>query len=80
MLPESTRNALSITLGSKNLQLCTKGGEHCFRSRAVAMAAKYPGIAISSYDITVALLDTPVIISNNQFLYVINSIAKEKTP
>ncbi len=55
MLPESTRNALSITLGSKNLQLCTKGGENCFRSRAVAMAAKYPGIAISSYDIAVAL-------------------------
>ena len=55
MLPESIRNILSIELGEKNLQLCTAGGEYCFRSRAVAMAAKYPGLLISSYDIVARL-------------------------
>ena len=44
------------------------------------MAAKYPGLAISSYDVAVTLQETPVIVSHNQFLYVINSIAQGKTP
>ena len=65
MLPMSVSRRLGIEVGEKNFQICTKNKEQCFRARPIAMAAKYPGLGLSSFEITSFLSETRALVSNS---------------
>jgi len=61
----SISRRLGIEVGQKTFQVCTNNKQQCFRARPVAMAAKYPGMGLSSFEITSFLSETRALVSNS---------------